>query len=472
MTTLDETEACYLPATQLVDLYQWKTLSPVEVVKDVLARIDAINGAVNAVFRVDPEAALAAATESEARWMKSEPKGLVDGVPVTIKDLLFTKGVVTGRGSKATQGAAPAAEDAPAVARMREHGAVFIGHTTTPELGWKGITDSPLTGITRNPWNTAKTPGGSSGGATVAAALGMGALHIGTDGGGSVRIPAGFTGVFGLKPTAGRVPVHPASAFGTLSHVGPITRTVEDAALMMNVMIQPDPRDWYALPYDPWDYRTGLDLGVRHLRIAFSADLGYVDVDPEVAEIVVAAAKLFEDMGAAVEAADPGFDDPIDCFNKHWYRGCHSMISAYPEAARAEMDPGIIEVAAIGAAYSLDDFVRAMDERVALGETVNRFFTDYDLLLTPALPITAFDAGRDVPNPAPGSRWTDWTPFSYPFNLTGHPACVVPCGFSKAGLPVGLQIVGPRYADPLVMRAAGAFEGRRPFKMPRDVVAG
>ena len=472
MTTLDETEACYLPATQLVDLYQWKTLSPVEVTKAVLARIEAVNAMVNAVIKIDGEAALAAAKESEARWMRSEPKGLVDGVPVTIKDLFLTKGVVTGRGSKATAGAAPASVDSPAVARMREHGAVFIGHTTTPELGWKGITDSPLTGITRNPWNTAKTPGGSSGGAAVAAALGMGALHIGTDGGGSVRIPAGFTGVFGLKPTAGRIPVHPASAFGTLSHVGPITRSVEDAALMMNVMIQPDPRDWYSLPYDPWDYRAGLDLGVRRLRIAYSANLGYVNVDPEIAEIVAGAAQVFEELGAAVEAADPGFDDPIDCFNKHWYWGCNQMISAYPEAARADMDPGIVEVAAEGAGYSMAEYGRAMEERVALGETMNAFHTDFDLMLTPALPIAAFDAGQEVPDPAAAKRWTDWTPFSYPFNLTGHPACGVPCGFTKAGLPVGLQIVGPRYADPLVMRAAAAFEAARPFKIPREIVAG
>jgi aspartyl-tRNA(Asn)/glutamyl-tRNA(Gln) amidotransferase subunit A len=472
MTTMDETDACYLPATQLVDLYQWKTLSPVEVTKDVLARINAVNEPVNAFCQIDEEAALAAARESEARWMKSEPKGLVDGVPVTIKDLLLTQGVVTGRGSKATIGAAASAEDCPSVARLRQHGAVFVGRTTTPELGWKGITDSPLTGVTRNPWDTTKTTGGSSGGAAAAAALGMGALHIGTDGGGSVRIPAGFTGVFALKPSAGRVPAYPASAFGTLSHVGPITRTVEDAALMMNVMIQPDPRDWLALPYDPWDYRTGLDLGVRHLQIAFSPGLGYVDVDPEVASIVADAVSVFEQIGAVVEQRDPGFDDPIDCFNKHWYWGCHTMISAYPEEAQKDMDPGLIEVAEIGAGYGLDDYSRAMDERVALGGLMNEFHAEYDLLITPALPIPAFDAGQDVPNPGPGKRWTDWTPFSYPFNLTGQPACIVPCGFTGAGLPVGLQIVGPRHADPLVMRAAAAFEQARPFKMPKAVQGG
>ncbi|MBT6094220.1 MAG: amidase [Rhodospirillaceae bacterium] len=468
---MDETDACYLSATQLVDLFQWKTLSPVEVTKGVLGRISAMNGPVNAFCQVDEDAAMAQARESEARWMKGEPLGLVDGVPVSIKDLLLTEGSVTGRGSKATIGAAPETTDAPAVARMRQQGAVFVGRTATPELGWKGITDSPLTGITRNPWNTDKTPGGSSGGAAVAAALGMGALHIGTDGGGSVRIPAGFTGVFALKPTAGRVPVHPASAFGSLSHVGPITRTVEDAALMMNVMSQPDPRDWLALPFDPWDFRTGLDLGVRHLRVAYSPALGFADVDPEIAEIVAGAVQVFGELGASVELQDPGFDDPIDCFNKHWFWGCHKMISAFPEAARADMDPGMVEVAEIGANYSLDDYSRAVDERVVLGTMMNEFHAEYDLLVTPALAVPPFDAGRDVPEPGPGRRWTDWTPFTYPFNLTGQPACVVPCGFTGNGLPVALQIVGPRYGDALVLRAATAFEQLHPFEMPRDVAS-
>jgi len=471
MSTLDQTEACYLSATHLVDLYQWKTLSPVEVTKDVLARINEVDGPVNAFCEVDEEAALAAARESEARWMKGEPKGLVDGVPSTIKDLLITNGSVTGRGCKATEGAAPETADAPAVARMRQQGAVFVGRTTTPELGWKGITDSPRTGITRNPWNTELTPGGSSGGAAVAAALGMGALHIGTDGGGSVRIPAGFTGVFALKPTAGRVPVYPPSAFGSLSHVGPITRTVDEAGLMMNVLSLPDHRDWRALPYDPWDFRTGLDLGVKHLRIAYSPALGFADVDPEIASIVAQSARVFEDLGATVEERDPGFDDPIDCFNKHWYWGCHKMISAYPEAARAEMDPGLIEVAEIGAGTSLEEFDRAMDERVQLGQLMCEFHAEYDLLVTPALAVPPFAAGRDVPEPGPGTRWTDWTPFTYPFNLTGQPACVVPCGFNAQGLPVGLQIVGPMYGDALVLRAATAFEQVRPFKMPKGVGA-
>ncbi|MDD9877271.1 MAG: amidase [Magnetovibrio sp.] len=466
MTEGTDTNLCYLPATRLVELYEWKTLSPVEVTKAVLARIEEVDGAVNAFVMVDAEAALAQAAESERRWMDGNPKGLADGVPVTVKDLLPTKGHTTRRGSKLTPEDAPERFDAPAVARLREHGAVIVGRTTTPEFGWKGITDSPLTGVTRNPWDVSKTTGGSSGGAAAAAALGMGALNIGTDAGGSVRIPAGFTGVFAHKPTFGRVPVHPPSPMGTLSHVGPITRTVEDAAMMLNVMVQPDPRDWHALPYDPWDFRTGLDLGVNHLQVAYSPNLGYADVDPEVAEIVAAAVQVLADQGAEIEEVDPGFGDPVEIFETHWYWGAKRLLDTLPEDRWDELDPGLAEIAAAGREFTLDRYTDAVDARIALGRKMNLFHETYDLLVTPALPIPAFEAGVEVADATTQKRWMAWTPFTYPFNLTGQPACVVPCGFTKAGLPVGLQIVGPNFADPLVMRAAGAFEQARPFEMP------
>jgi len=461
-----ETNTSYIPAARLLELYEWKTLSPVDVVKDALARIGAVNDAVNAYCHIDEDGALKAARASEERWMRGEPSGLTDGIPVSVKDLLLTKGHTARRGSKATPEHAPERFDAPSVARLREHGAVIIGRTTTPEYGWKGLTDSPLTGISRNPWDTSKTPGGSSGGAAISAALGMAPLNIGTDGGGSVRIPAGFTGVFGLKPTFGRVPVYPPSAMGTLSHAGPLTRTVEDAAIMMNVMVQPDPRDWHATPYDPWDFRTGLDLGVRRLAVAFSANLGYVDVDPEIAAIVADAAQVLADQGAEIEETDPGFDDPKDMFDSHWNLGASRLVDSFSAEQQAQMDPGLLDVAERGRALTLAQYADAMDARVDLGRRMNLFFETFDLLVTPALPIAAFAVGQNVADPASQSDWTEWTPFSYPFNLTGHPACVVPCGFTKAGLPVGMQIVGPRYADPLVMRAAGAFEQVRPFKMP------
>ncbi len=455
-----------LSASELVALYRAGRLSPVEAVGAALDRIAALDGAVNAFRMVDQAGAMAAAGAAEARWMKGAPCGLLDGVPTTIKDLVLTRGWPTLRGSRAIDPDQPWDEDAPVTARLRRAGAIFIGKTTTPEFGWKGVTDCALTGVTRNPWDTAKTPGGSSGGAAAAAAAGMGALHVGTDGGGSIRIPAGFTGVFGLKPSFGRVPAYPSSPFGTLSHIGPITRTVADAALMLTVIAGPDARDWFALPPDDRDYRDGLEDGVRGLKLAFSPRLGFAAVDAEVAALVETAAHAFADFGAVVEAAEPDFDDPTDIFKTHWCVGAANLLRDYSANARAVMDPGLIEIAEAGAAIGLMDYLRAVTRRGALGQRMNLFHRDYDLLLTPTLPITAFAAGQEVADPAGQSRWADWTPFSYPFNLTQQPACTVPCGFTRAGLPVDLQIVGPMHADALVLRAARAYEAAHPFAMP------
>jgi len=415
---------------------------------------------------VDREGALAAARASEARWAKGAPQGLVDGVPTTIKDLVFAKGWPTRSGSLTTS-TAPAAEDAPIVARLREHGAVFVGKTTTPEFGWKGVTDSPLTGITRNPWDTSKTPGGSSGGAVVAAALGMGALHTGGDGGGSIRIPAAFTGVFGIKPSYGRVPRYPTGAHGTLSHAGPIARTVADAALMLNVISEPDSRDWFALPYDDRDWRDGLEDGVAGLRIALSPALGHATVDPEVAALVEAAAKQFETLGAHVERADPGIADPIDIFIPHWYGGTAHSVRNYTKAQLDQLDPGLREIVELGRTVTLSDYFDAVEGRIALGIHMKRFHEKYDLLLTPTMPIPAFEAGRELPPGWRTDRWMSWSPFTYPFNLTQQPAASVPCGFTKAGLPVGLQIIGRMHDDVTVLRACRAYEREHPFTMPR-----
>lgn len=461
-------DLCYMSATQLLDLYEWKTVSPVEVIQAVFDRIRAVNDEVNAFSELTEELAMDAARKSEVRWQRGEARGLLDGIPTSIKDIVLSKDWPTRRGSLAIPSDQPHEEDAPCVARLREHGAIFLGKTATPEFGWKGVTDSPLSGITRNPWDTSKTPGGSSGGASAAAALGMGALHIGTDGGGSIRIPSGFSGTFGHKPSFGRVPAYPSSPFGMVSHIGPMARNVADAALMMNALIEPDTRDWTALPYDPWDYRVGLELGVKHLKIGFSANLGYVDVDPEIAELVASAAQVFEDMGAHVEAVDPGFTSPYDCFSHIWYSGAKRLVDRYSADQQKGMDPGLLEIAEIAQHYSLGDYLDAMDQRAALGATMNTFHDTYDLLLTPTLPIAAFTAGEELSDASTQSRWTDWTPFSYPFNLTGQPACSVPCGFTSAGLPAGLQIVGPMHADPMVLRAAAAFEAARPFKLPRN----
>ncbi|HEX5092902.1 MAG TPA: amidase [Burkholderiales bacterium] len=461
-----KTDLCDLTATELLDAYRAKRVSPVEATRAALERIAKLNPILNCFNVVDERSALAAARASEARWRSGTPLGLLDGVPTSIKDLLLTRGWPTRRGSKTVDPKGPWRDDAPAVARLREHGAVLLGKTTTPEFGWKGVTDSPLTGITRNPWDPSKTPGGSSGGGAAAVASGMGALTVGTDGGGSIRIPCGFTGLFGLKPTFGRVPAWPLSPFGTVAHVGPMTRSVADAALMMNVLSLPDVRDWHALPYDPRDYRVGLEDGVRGLRIAYSPSLGYARVDREVAALVKKAVHVFESLGAQVEEQDPEFEDQQLTFTLHWFPGAAYVVGSIPEAKRKLMDPGLLEVARAGEKYGVREIQDAALRRGALGVHMHRFHEKYDLLLTPTLPLPAFEAGKEVDDVVRERRWTDWTPFSYPFNLTQQPAATVPCGLTRDGLPAGLQIVGPKYADALVLRAARAYESAQPIALP------
>jgi aspartyl-tRNA(Asn)/glutamyl-tRNA(Gln) amidotransferase subunit A len=460
------TDLADLSASELLSLYRKRAVSPVEATRACLERVDQLDADMGAFCLVDAEGALVAAAESEARWQKGAPIGLVDGVPTTIKDLFLSKGWPTRRGSRTTDDAPPDEVDAPCVARLREHGAVFLGKTTTPEFGWKAITDNPRGEVARNPWNRTRTAGGSSGGAAVAAGLGMGALHIGSDGGGSIRVPSSFCGIFGLKPTFGRVPAWPLSPFGTVSHVGPMTRTVADAALMLTVLSEPDARDWHGLPWDRRDYRIGLEEGVRGLRIAASVDLGYIDVEEPVRAAFAAALDAFTELGAIVDTVDPGFANPRDLFARTWFPGAANVLRAMPEAKRALVDPGLRAIAEEGAAMTPAQILDAQRERGELGVHMQLFFERYDLLLTPATALVAFGTELEVPDRARYPRWIDWAGFSYPFNLTQQPAASVPCGLSPNGLPIGLQIVGPKYADALVLRAARAFEAARPQALP------
>jgi aspartyl-tRNA(Asn)/glutamyl-tRNA(Gln) amidotransferase subunit A len=455
------------PATVLLDGYRRRTISPVEATQLALKRIAAADKELNAMCLVDEDGALASARESEARWKKGEPNGLLDGVPVTIKDLMLTKGWPTLRGSKNIDRDQSWEEDAPAVARLRESNAVILGKTTSPEFGWKALGDSPLTGITRNPWKTDRTPGGSSAGAAVAAAAGMGALHTGTDAGGSIRIPASFCGIFGLKPTHGRVPQYPPSPFAIVAHAGPMTRTVPDAALMMNVIARPDDRDAYALPPADTDYMADLEKGVKGMRIAFSPRLGYAKVDREVADAVAAAVNVFVELGAQVEEADPGFESPRDAFYVLWASGGAKIVASYIPRQHAAMDQGLVAMAKVGENFSARDYLDAEAIRAALMLRMNLFHRKYDLLLTPTVAVPALPVGQDLNDPATEKHWIDWTPFSYPFNMTRQPAASVPCGLTKAGLPIGLQIVGRLHDDTRVLRAARAFETARPFPFPK-----
>jgi aspartyl-tRNA(Asn)/glutamyl-tRNA(Gln) amidotransferase subunit A len=462
-----------LSAADLGPLYAGRKLSPVEVAKDALARIERFEPAVNAFAVRDEAVTLAMAEASQARWLKGEAIGPLDGVPVTIKDNLGVAGWPMRRGS-ATASDAAFPEDSPVAARLREAGTVFLGKTTMPEYGWKGVGDSPLTGITRNPWDTGTGPGGSSAGAAVCAALNLGCIHIGTDGAGSVRIPAAFTGVVGLKPSYGRVPAWPISTMGFLAHLGPLARSVTDTALAMKVIGQPDMRDMTALLDRPPDYVDGLKGGLRGLRVAWSPRLGRdVPVDPEIAALTAAAAQVFAELGATLEEADPHFADPIETLTTIWASGAALALRDIDAAGRARMDPGLVALAERGGAIPAAAYVDALlNRRNDLALHMARFHQRYDLLLTPSLPLPAFAAGRDTPEGgAYGDDWTRWTPFTYPFNITEQPAVSVPCGLTKAGLPAGLQIVGAFGKDALVLRAAAAFEQARPFARVDEPVA-
>lgn len=459
------TQPAGLSARELGPLYGARKLSPVEVARDALARIEAVEPTLNAFVHRDEAETLRQAEASQARWAAGAALGPLDGVPVTIKDNLVVAGWPIRRGTLLSS-TAPAAEDAPCTARLREAGAVILGKTTMPEFGWKGVGDSPLTGITRNPWNTATGPGGSSSGAAVAAALNLGCIHLGTDGAGSVRIPASFTGVFGIKPSYGRVPAWPASTMGFLAHVGPLTRTVTDAALALSCIGRPDSRDMTAMISPCPDFLEGLEEGVRGLRIGWSPRLGQdIAVDPEVGALTQKAAELFTTLGAHVEQADPGFADPVATLMTLWSAGAALALKDIGPADRARMDPGLVAVAESGATIGGAAYAEALlYQRAALSRVMATYHERYDLLLTPALAVPAFETGRNTPRNGPyGEDWTRWTPFSYPFNITQAPAASVPCGLTRAGLPVGLQIVAPYGADALVLRAARAFEQAMPF---------
>ncbi|WP_104090610.1 MULTISPECIES: amidase [unclassified Cryobacterium] len=446
-------------ATELVAAYRAREVSPVEVTQAALDAIETCNAAINAWCLVDAESALSDARASEARWQAGTPRGLADGVPTSIKDLMLTRGWPTLRGSRLiTPGSNEWTEDAPAVARLRENGAVLLGKVTTPEFGWKGVTHSPLTDVTRNPWDTSKTSGGSSGGSAAAVAAGMGAWSVGTDGGGSVRIPASFTGVVGLKPTYGVIPLYPASPFGTLAHAGPLARSVADAALMLDVLAGPDPRDWSSLAAPRDSFSAGLDGGVQGMRIAFSSNLGYGSNDPEVEAAVRTAVAVLQGLGAEVTELDLGWSDPVDAYHVLWFAGAAKVLEPFGPQARESIDPGLLAALERHHDFSASDFLDATAVRMKLGHDMGLLHEQYDVLLTPTLPITAFEAGVDVPAGSSSPDWTSWTPYSYPFNLTQQPAITVPCGVTGENLPVGLQIVGPRHADARILRVAAAYE--------------
>jgi len=448
----------FIPATRLLALYRKKQLSPVEIVQDALRRLESIEGAVNAFVLYDPETALSTARASETRWQKGEPLGLLDGVPVALKDTLLTRGWPRLLGSRTIDPSQAWEEDAPVPARLRAEGAVFFGKTTTPEFGWKGVTDSPLSGITRNPWNLERTPGGSSGGSAVAVLSGICPLAVGTDAGGSIRIPASFCGIVGHKPTFGRVAAYPPSVFGDVAHVGPVSRTVEDAALMLDAIKGPDSRDWHCLPDDGIAYRERIQEGsLKGKRIALSPTLGYAEPVAPVRSAIERAAQVFAELGAIVEPADPFTESPMPIFQTLALGGFWALLRAQKPEAVGLMDPGLVEMCRRGEAVTQEQYVEAVAQRALLGQRLRLFFDRFDLLLSPTMPIPAAYADPrtdDVPNPT--NAWS-WVTYTYAFNLTKNPSCSIPCGFTD-GLPIGLMVTGPLYDDLGVLQACRSYE--------------
>jgi len=456
---------------QLLTLFRGGAVSPVEVTQEVLLRIQRINPLITAFCLVDEDAALANARISEQRWQahrrNAAPVGALEGIPVSIKDLILTQGWPTLRGSRTVNPKQNWDVDAPVTARLREAGAVLLGKTTTPEFGCKGETNSLLTGISRNPWNLAHTPGGSSGGASAAVSAGLGPLAVGTDGAGSVRIPAAFCGNVGLKPSFGRVPAYPLSPFGSVAHLGPHAMTVTGVAQMMNVITQPDARDWTSLPYEATDYTDRLHSGIQGLRIAYSPNLGYAkNVHPDIAAATAQAAHYLQELGAVVEQVDPGIEDPLDITTGLWFAGAYQVWRTLSKEQQALTDPDFAAQAAIGETLDANALHQLNQRRGLLGSHLRQFMQRFDLILTPSTAVPAFKALPAGHSPMNSEAMLGWTPFSYPFNLSQQPAISLPCGLTSEGLPMGVQLVGPMFGDALVLRAAKALEDCYPLLRP------
>ncbi|HXA95348.1 MAG TPA: amidase [Candidatus Dormibacteraeota bacterium] len=459
-------DLCWMSAATLAPAIKRRKISPVEVMNAVLARVERVNPRLNAFVTLTPDQALKDARAAERAVMtRRATLGPLHGVPFSTKDLVITKGIRTTFGTRLFADNVPI-EDAPMVERLRAAGAIQLGKTNTPMMGWIGATHNLLFGITRNPWNLDRTPGGSSGGASAAVAAGLGPLAIGTDGGGSIRIPASLAGIYGIKPTFGLIPIYPFSAAWGLSHIGPMTRTVADAALMLNAAAGPDARDPFSLPGPRVDYVRAIRGGVKGLRVAWTADLGFAKVvDPEVKALCERAARRFRELGCRVEEVAPKWPSPHQAWRTMFLGGIAARLGPALRERREDVDPGLAAIADETARWGPTQFVQAWFDRLAWEEHPRRLFERHDLLLTPTIACAAFKVGLDGPAEIAGTPTGiyDWIPFTYPFNMTGHPGASVPCGFTRDELPVGLQILGRRFEDATVLRASAAFEQLAPW---------
>lgn len=473
---MSTTELCWMPATELAAAIQKRELSPVEIMEAALARIEALNPKLNAFLAVDAERARAAAKDAEAAVMRGEAQGLLHGLPVSIKDLEPVAGLRYTAGSKFTENQI-ADVDGAVTRRVKAAGGIVTGKTNTSHYGHKDMCDNLLGDACRNPWKRDRTSGASSGGAAASVAAGMGPLAHGSDGAGSIRIPAALCGVFGHKPSFGRVPYWPnADIWAARSHNGPITRTVADAALMLRAIAGPEPRDPMTIDNTPDDYVAAVANPLEALkgrRVVWSEDFGYAPVDPEVRQLTKAAAARFSsDFGCRVEAVNPGWDDPRELTATMWHVSYVARIGHLYDERPEWFEPSLADMIEAGRSTSGEEVAKAQVARTAFYQQAFDFLEPYDLLLTPQMPLGAWsvDAGPATIGGQPTPSMFDRLNFTFPFNLTGHPAASVPCGFTREGLPVALQIVGGWHDDTLVLQAAAAFEQAQPWAQHRPSV--
>ncbi len=466
-------DLCFASAVELLPLLRRRDVSPIELMRAVQTNIERQEPKLNALAVRLAEEAMEAAAGAETAIVRGDAVGPLHGIPVTIKDFSNTKGIKTERGSHILKGSVPD-NDAPVVTRLKNAGAIVIGKTTTPEFGWKATSHSPLTGITHNPWRLGLNAGGSSAGAAAAAAAGYGPLHQGGDGAGSVRLPAHFCGIYGLKPTFGRVPVVPTDTGDCSAHIGPMTRSVADAAAMLEVMAGPHALDQFSCEQPPLAYLDRLNGWSKGKKVAFSTDLGHARVDPEVKEIVEGAAKVFEnELGAVVVDIVPEWGKCGPELIRFFWASHETSHARYLAQWQDKMDAGLVACIKSALGYTVMDYQRMRERKRDYCAAIHRMFQSWDYFIMPTASVAAFPANLLQPPDWPQHEWDwfSWAEFTYPFNFAGNPAASIPCGMTRAGLPIGLQIVGRRFDDLGVLQASAAFEKARPWRERRPPLA-
>jgi Asp-tRNA(Asn)/Glu-tRNA(Gln) amidotransferase A subunit family amidase len=468
---MNKEDICFMSACDMKDAILSQELTSQEITETLIERIEKINPLINAYCTPTFEIARETAKKADQAVKKSEKLGMLHGIPTSIKDLFLTKGIRTTLGSLLYENNIPE-DDEVVVKRLKEAGIVILGKTNTPEFGYAGVTHNLIFGKTRNPWNTERIPGGSSGGGAAAVASGLGPLALGNDGGGSVRIPAACCGVFGHKPSLGRVPVFPRIELHAESyvHIGPIVRYVKDAALMLDAIKGPHDGDRYSLPDDKTSYLENISNKPDKLKIGYSIDLGYAKIiDPDIEKNVINSAKKFEELGWSVENVKLKIKKPNSAFYTFYTADYAYDLKSKLKDWRDKIDPELIKMVDAGFGYTGFDIMRAMSQRTKLYETFYEFFKNYDILITPTIAIPPFELGIMFPPQINGKNVspTAWMPFTFPFNFTGHPAASIPCGWTNDGLPIGMQIIGNRFKDLLILQVSKAFEEIAPWQEKR-----